>query len=80
MNSKSLRRSQTLLRNVLSLSCRAERGLHNPSPFAANVRAALANPTVMAAFNATYAVPHTAAQPTYLKNFAGYTMYQTDGL
>lgn len=53
---------------------------NNPSPFAAQVRAALANATVMAEFNAAYAVPHTAAQPTYLKHFTGYTMYQTYGL
>ena len=42
--------------------------------------AALANPSVMNAFATAYAVPHTAAQPTYLKGYSGYTMYNTYGL
>ncbi len=52
---------------------------NNPSPLAANVLAALANSDVMNAFNNAYAVPHTAAQPTFLKGYTGFTMYQTYG-
>src|ERR1044072_3214051 len=51
----------------------------NPSPLAANVLAALADSNVRNAFNADYAVPHTAAQPTFLKSYTGFTTHQLYG-
>ena len=52
---------------------------NNPSPLAANVLAALANSNVMNAFNNAYVVPHTAAQPTFLKGYPGFTTHQNYG-
>src|SRR3954471_20700659 len=49
---------------------------NNPSPLAANVLAALTNSNVMNAFNNAYVIPHTAAQPTFLKGYPGFTTHQ----
>jgi autotransporter-associated beta strand protein len=52
---------------------------NNPSPLAANVLAALANSNVMNQVDIAYAVPHTAAQPTFLKGNPNFTTYQNYG-
>jgi autotransporter-associated beta strand protein len=52
---------------------------NNPSPLAPNVLAALGNSSVMNQVNIAYAVPHTAAQPTFLKGNPAFTTYQLYG-
>ena len=52
---------------------------NNPSSLDANVQAALANSTVMSAVNNAYNIPHTAAQPTFLKGNPNFTTYQSFG-
>jgi hypothetical protein len=52
---------------------------NNPSPLDANVSAALANSTVLGAVNNAYNIPHTVAQPTFLKGNPNFTTYQSFG-
>jgi hypothetical protein len=52
---------------------------NNPSPLDASVQAALANSTVMTQVNNAYNIPHTAAQPTFLKGNPNFTTYQSFG-
>ena len=52
---------------------------NNPSPLDNSVLAALTNTSVMNQVNNAYTVPHTAAQPTFLKGYTGFTTYQSFG-
>ncbi len=52
---------------------------NNPSPLAANVLAALANPNVMNQVNAAFAVPNVTSQAQFLKSYSGFTTYTSFG-
>jgi outer membrane autotransporter protein len=52
---------------------------NNPSPLAANVLAALANPAVMNQVNAAFAVPNVTSQAQFLKSYGGFTTYTSFG-